>query len=764
LRTSTSSRVAIVAGVVTATISVAVATGDFGAAGESALNIVWLGAVVSLAVGIRRLPKGARMPWVFVATALGLTLVGAALRDELKTLGDLSSSRSLLPDLASGPGYVLLATGLALVVRHRRRGVGGGLDAVLDGLLAGLASLALAWVYIIEPAIAGAPMTVGVRLSIVAYPPMSVALVVLTAQLAFAAGNRRTTSQTFAVIAMTFMLVGDVLFTLTDANIVSLDQSTMMLPYALMFSAVVFFALHPTFVEFAEPMPEQRTVASPSRLAIVAVALTTPALVSVTQHNVAMTDRIALASIIVAMTGLATLRVMRALQSHARSERTLLYQATHDVLTGALNRSGLTVELADMDERDIPHAVLFVDMDRFKLVNDSFGHSFGDDLLVAVAERLRETHPDDVVARIGGDEFVVVVPYDGGIDLVVSRAEALRRSFSVPFLVRETEIPVSISVGIATSDLDGGPGALLRDADTAMYGAKDAGRDSVLVFDNSMRDRVSTRLELERDLRHALDRNELAVHFQPVVDITTSRTIGFEALMRWNHPTRGTIPPLDFIPIAEETGVIVEIGSWILEQAIEHLAAWRASGPERADLWVSVNVSARQLRDPDFVYMVERSMDRFGLSPDCLVLEVTESLLLEEGPVVPAILSRIRNHGIRLSIDDFGTGYSSLAYLQRFPFQCVKIDRAFVTPLDQEDGGEHQLVGAIVAMAAALGLSTIAEGVETLEQASRLLELGCNVAQGYYSRPVPPEQIPGTLRRLEMASASTTEQVAVSSH
>ena len=749
-----STRPAVAGAAVAALISIAASFSLLGEFSMTAIGVVGLGAALSLFAGTRRLPRGARHPWIMVAVAVLLILVAAGLRDAYKTVGDLSPSRSLIPDLASGPGYVLLAVGLVFAVRVRRRNVGGGLDAVLDGSLAGLAALALAWVFLIEPALAKTPATIGVRMSIVAYPPLSVVFVVLTTQLAFARGSRRVASIVGAVLAMLCVLVGDVFFTITDARVADLPGYVTVLPYALAYSAIVYFALHPSFREFAEPLPADNTPATPARLAFVSLALTIPAMVSVTQHNMATSDRLVLASIILVLTGTATWRVVRALQHHARSEKTLLYQATHDLLTGSLNRAGLIEELAELDERGIPHAVLFVDMDRFKLVNDSFGHSFGDDLLIAVSERLRRSRSaTDIVARIGGDEFVVVTTFTGGIDQVVGMAEALRQSFAQPFLIRDTEIPVSISVGIATSELDGGPGALLRDADTAMYGAKDAGRDSVLVFDNSMRDRVSNRLELERDLRHALKRQELAVHFQPVIDMVTGQTLGFEALMRWHHPMRGTVPPLDFIPIAEETGIIVEIGSWILDHALEQLAGWRKLSPSTADLWISVNVSARQLRDADFVFMVERSLERHGLPADCLVLEVTESLLLEEGPTAPAILNRIRNHGIRLSIDDFGTGYSSLAYLQRFPFQCVKIDRAFVDPLDNEDGGEHQLVGAIVAMAAALGLSTIAEGVETSEQADRLVELGCTVAQGYYySRPVPADQIPATLRRLAVAA------------
>lgn len=741
-------RFALIAGLLAAGISLGAPLGLFGSHGDLALNIVWLGAILASIHGIRSLPKAARGPWLVVAASLMLTLVGAALRDKYQTLGDLSPNRSLLPDLAAGPGYLLLAAGMAGVVRHRRRGVDGGVDSLLDGLLAGLASLALAWVYVLEPALATAPMSFAVGLSVVGYPAISVVLIVLTAQLAFSAGERLIVSQVFAVIAMLFMFVGDLLFTLTDAKLIALDTSVMMTPYALTFSSITYFCLHPSMKEFAKPIPIQRKIASPTRLAFVGVALLVPAVISTATTGTVSGARLELTGIIVLTTMVATARVLRALESHAQSERALLYQANHDILTGALNRSGLLVELEKLDMHGVPHAVLFIDMDRFKLVNDTYGHSFGDELLVSVAARLRRARPLDLVARIGGDEFVIVTCEDAGTPAAVAAAEMVRGTFAEPFMIEGAEIPVSISVGITTSDKVVGPVAMLRDADTAMYGAKDSGRDAVVLFDGAMRDQVSFRLELERELYHAVAREELAVYFQPVVDMTSGQPQGFEALMRWHHPMLGSVGPLTFIPVAEETGLIVEIGAWIVDQACRHLAEWRRLEPSYSHLNVSVNVSARQLRDADFPFMVQRALALHGLPAAALTLEVTESILINESITIPRVLDQIRESGVSLSIDDFGTGYSSLAYVQRFPFQTVKIDRSFVTPLDKADG-ENQLVGAIVAMAQALGLSTVAEGVETLEQQRRLVELGCHNAQGFlFSRPVPADQIPATLRRL----------------
>ena len=261
-------------------------------------------------------------------------------------------------------------------------------------------------------------------------------------------------------------------------------------------------------------------------------------------------------------------------------------------------------------------------------------------------------------------------------------------------------------------------------------------------------------LELERDLRHALDRGELTVYYQPVVHLPGGEITGFEALLRWHHPTRGTISPLAFIPIAEETGLITQIGAWILDEACRQLRVWRNMLPGGEQLTMAVNISARQLSDSDLPFMIDRTLWRHRLDGSAVCLELTESMLLDNPDAANLVLSRLRERGLHLAIDDFGTGYSSLAYLQRFPFDRVKIDRAFVEPLDQPDASEHQLVAAIVAMADALGMATVAEGVETIEQADRLFGMGCDTAQGfYYSRPVPADGVPATVQRLGIARA-----------
>jgi EAL domain-containing protein (putative c-di-GMP-specific phosphodiesterase class I) len=295
---------------------------------------------------------------------------------------------------------------------------------------------------------------------------------------------------------------------------------------------------------------------------------------------------------------------------------------------------------------------------------------------------------------------------------------------------------------------------MIRDADIAMYSAKESGRDAVAAFDESMRDRVSKRLDLERDLHHALERDELVLHYQPVIDMPSGRVIGFEALLRWNHPGWGLVSPLTFIPVAEETGLIIDIGAWALLEACRQMQQWRLQLPHGEDMTIAVNVSARQLRNQSIVGRVQRALFESGLPRDALTLELTESTLMENPTGAPEVLGRLKALGVGLAIDDFGTGYSSLAYLRRFPVDVVKIDRAFVVDLEQ-DSADSTLIAAIVAMSEALGVTTIAEGVESETQAAHLLALGCNVAQGYlFSRPMPAEDVPDAVERLAVRARS----------
>jgi diguanylate cyclase (GGDEF)-like protein len=384
--------------------------------------------------------------------------------------------------------------------------------------------------------------------------------------------------------------------------------------------------------------------------------------------------------------------------------------------------------------------VLFLDLDQFKDVNDTWGHTTGDRLLVEVGRRLTPVlRPGDLLARLGGDEFVTVVTSVSGPAAAMTLAARLAAALAEPFDLGVCQVHISASIGVVhlAAGEAGTAEDMLRDADTAMYRAKDVGGDALCLFDATMRADVDRRVALEADLRHVVELDQLRLHYQPVVDLASGALIGFEALVRWERPGHGLVPPLTFISAAEDTGAIVAIGGWVLDEGCRQLAAWDADLGLDGDLSLAFNLSARQLRDSSFVDAVAAALASSGIAPGRLVVEITESVVLEEVAEVQDALVALRALGVHLAADDFGTGYSSLSYLKRHPIDHVKIDRSFVTGLgtDPDDEG---IVTAILAMAKALRLTVVAEGIETETQRRRLTELGCDHAQGYlFAAPLP---------------------------
>ena len=429
----------------------------------------------------------------------------------------------------------------------------------------------------------------------------------------------------------------------------------------------------------------------------------------------------------------------------------LAHQAVHDALTGLPNRlqvaDRLEQALARSTEMGFEVAVLFIDLDRFKLVNDGRGHAAGDELLVAVADRLRRVvRSGDVVARFGGDEFVVVCEDQTAAfeaSLVAGRIlDALRE----PVIVDGQEIFLSASIGIAMADGTGSPESLLRDADAAMYRAKEKGRARSEFFDATMRTEALDHLETQSALHRALERDELRVFYQPVVDLASGAVAGVEALVRWEHPRHGLVSPASFVPLAEETGLIVPIGAWVLDQATAQAARWRERSWGRS-LTVNVNLSARQLRQSDLIPTLMASLLASDTDPSLLCLELTETTFMEDARSHRELLDGIRGLGVGLAIDDFGTGYSSLTYLKRLPVSVLKIDQAFVRGLGR-DAADTAIVKSVIDLAHALGLVVVAEGVEEDGQVAHLRKLGCDLAQGYYfSRPQPAEVLERQLDR-----------------
>ncbi len=433
------------------------------------------------------------------------------------------------------------------------------------------------------------------------------------------------------------------------------------------------------------------------------------------------------------------------------TERRLAHQATHDPLTGLPNRALLLDRLGMALARARRHhrrtAVLFADLDHFKVVNDSLGHSLGDRLLVEVAERLTEAlRPQDTVARFGGDEFVVLCEDLHDQHDAAAIAERIIDAISGPFGFAETEVYIGASIGIAfPDDVDVEPETFIRDADAAMYQAKERGRGRWVVFDNAMRANAVDRLDIENALRRSIERRELRVHYQPVVSIATGHIVGVEALLRWEHPERGLLLPGEFIGIAEETGLIVPIGAWVLEQACRQVHRWEASLPDRPKLSVAVNLSGRQLSHPGLVDDVAAVIGATGVDPGQVELEITESVLMDDVEMSADTLGRLKQLGVRLSVDDFGTGYSSLSYLRRFPVDLLKVDRSFVDGLGS-DPSDSAIVEAIITLAHTLGLEAVAEGVETEAQLAELRLRSCDLAQGYLlARPAAGDLIAETL-------------------
>jgi diguanylate cyclase (GGDEF)-like protein/PAS domain S-box-containing protein len=427
------------------------------------------------------------------------------------------------------------------------------------------------------------------------------------------------------------------------------------------------------------------------------------------------------------------------------AERRLVHDAFHDSLTNLPNRAlfsdllGRSIGRAQRRE-DYRFAVLFLDIDRFKIVNDSLGHIIGDQLLVAVARRLEScVRPGDTVARLGGDEFTILVDDIAEVSDATRVADRILRELQRPFNLSGQEVFTSTSIGIALSQT-GYERAddLLRDADLAMYRAKALGKARYEVFDTMMHARAVGLLQLETDLRRALDRDEFKVHYQPIIDLRKGHVVGFEALVRWQHPQRGLVMPDEFIPVAEETGLIVPVGREVLREACRQLHEWRHAF-QNLTLSVSVNLSGKQFRQPDLVDQIERILDAWQLPPATLRLEITESVIIDNTEAAIDTLSRLRAIGVRLDLDDFGTGYSSLSYLHRFEMDAIKIDRTFVSAVG--DRGENSaIVRTIVNLARNLELEVIAEGVETPEQLAILRALDCEQVQGYlFARPMTPD-------------------------
>jgi diguanylate cyclase (GGDEF)-like protein len=556
--------------------------------------------------------------------------------------------------------------------------------------------------------------------------------------------------------ALTFNLVGDLLYALIDAGHLTAGAERVAMPMyiAAYFSAGAAF-LHPSITRISDQqaLPNRHAM---GRLIVTTGSLVFPVIVLAGTSANDTTDKIVRSISAVILAAVVTARVAQAVRANNVAQAELLHGAQTDPLTGLPNRSVLLQEITNLLSHSwAPEqhpSLFFVDLDRFKNINDSLGHSAGDEVLVMVAQRLRNAVPEAaIVARLSGDEYVVLDPAARSQGAAMALGERLLSVFREPLALTQGDVFVTASIGVAaispTSSTS--PEDLVRHADTAMYRAKDAGRNCMAVYDESMHERVAHRLAVETALYRALDRRELRMYHQPILDLNTGDVVGFEALMRWQQSDGTIVSPAEFIPIAEDTGTIVPIGSWALLESLTQLRHWIDDGVCAPSATMSVNVSPRQLGDSNFPAIVSEALTRSGVSPQLLWLEVTESVMITEPELALATLRRLRSLGVRIALDDFGTGYSSLSLLQKFPLQRIKIDRAFVHGV-ADNPNDRSLVRTIVAMGRSLGLDMVAEGVESVHQLQVLSDLGCTKAQGYLiSHPVPADAMRSTVAALE---------------
>ncbi len=746
-----------------AAFAVAGAVHATGIASTLTYPLITSAAVVMAFVGLRRHRPRIIWPWATLLVVGLLWTIAGVVRDATDATGDLTGARSFLPDLFALPGYALF--GVVVFGFVKRRNPVRDVDVLLDAVLLTAGAGLIAHEVLIGPTLDLADTAIAARWAIAIYPAISTCLLVFAAQIAFAASEQR---RGFSfIVAGTFCLVlGDLVFALGEVGTLALPRQILELPYLAVAALFGSVALNPDVHADDEEERVARTAKSilgADRLAALLLALFAPLIVVATPNDgeslwiqAGMCAILALAAVV---------RMVRAIKSQELLQSELLERATHDELTGLPSRS-LIIDDIVVRLQDPAHSacVLFLDLDEFKNINDSMGHSAGDELLILVAERIANAvRPTEVVGRVSGDEFAIVASLPSPDD-AKAFGDRIRRVLREPFRLETGEVFTSASIGIAliigdeaarsattaeqVAELRGRAADLIQQADTAMYRSKEAGKNSTTVYDASMKERVQERLDMERELRHALDRSQIGVVYQPIVRGLSGRIEGFEALMRWSVDGRN-ISPGQFIPVAEECGLIIPLGTHVLTEACRQVAWWRQNIPGAEHCYVSVNLSARQVLSSDIVDVTQRVLDDFGLPGEALWLEITETTLIEDTLTTSAVMQGLLAIGVKLAIDDFGTGFSSLAYLKRFPVARVKIDRAFVMGLGQNES-DSSLVAAIIAMAKAIGLDTVAEGVETVEQAELLIELGCNQLQGFLFSPgVPPEEVVATMVNLD---------------
>lgn len=735
---------------------------------------VVLGAFVSTAIGSYAIPRATNVLLVcgfIVATLLAFRCAARSHGRSRKVwwllaYGTLGSLIGFVIDLVgfvlnanveaqrvSDPFFAITvplgATALWLLVRAFDPR--GARDELLDGAAVAIGSALIIWQFVVVNTV-HASATPG-EIIAASFPMLNVVYIVPVMALLFIP-RRPNMAVTFVITAFIFAIVSSLTYWIADARGANGDESAG--PWFILAGGLLATAaLHrggPLVAISTDTGDERRKRAiHVGRLIAFGTMLAIPPVLAA--YTDAIGERldwwayvgvaIFVSVIVVFRFGQLLTRALADRQLAEEAEDRLAHQASHDVLTTLPNRAllidRLEQTLARMHRHPSTLAILFCDLDRFKGVNDSLGHSAGDELLRQVATRFRQVvRTGDTVARLGGDEFVILCEEIEDELVALDVAERMLEVLKPPFVLEDRESFVTASIGVTiSSDANAIPDQLLQDADIALYQAKEAGRNRIERFDSQMRRWASQRHDLENALRHAVDRNELHVVYQPQIELVNETVVGFEALMRWERPTGGIVSPEVFIEVAEATGVIVQIGEWVLREACSQLASWnREYAFDVLPLRMAVNISARQLAHHNLVEMVSTALELSGIDPSWLELELTETFLVKDPDLGVRRMEALRALGVRLAIDDFGTGYSSFTYLRRLPVDSIKLDMSFVSEIGMYRK-ESSVVAAIIAMAHSLGHRVTAEGVETELQARALRALGCDAAQGYYfSRPL----------------------------
>jgi len=699
----------------------------------------------------RRLPTG-------MLHAVGLSMAcfaGAYLDQQWFTdrgIGLLTTNVLILAGFASA------ATGLGLLLRTRRstdrRAVIG--DSIIIGFGTGL----VGWVTFVQPTIEQgvAPIVVSVLGGLI-FPASSVVMFLMAVVLL---GERRANPGSWllalgavASVASTVVRSLEIAGHIGDSKRALGTALLTLALFAVAGSVLVVTVVEPTVRPVGAVHRAPSATRQLAQLVLTTATLVFPVVVLAASGPNDVRDRVVRTLAALVLAGAVIVRVVQSARTNGSAHAELLRRAQTDPLTGLPNRMVLLERMSSYVHEawrpDRQPTLYFVDLDRFKNINDSLGHSAGDELLCIVAERLvGAAPPEAMVARLSGDEFVVLDPTCSSLDAASSLADRLLAVFREPLALSEGDVFVTASIGVSSiTSLSSKPEDVLRHADTAMYRAKDSGRNCMAFYDESMHERIAHRLTVETALYRALDRQELRMFHQPIMDLDTGEVVGFEALMRWQQSDGTIVSPAEFIPIAEETGTIVPIGAWALLDALSQLRRWIDDSVCSPSCTMSVNVSPRQLADPNLPSIVSEALSRAGVDASQLWIEITESVMISEPELALATLQKMKALGVRVALDDFGTGYSSLSLLQRFPLQRIKIDRAFVQGI-ADNPSDRALVRTIVAMAQSLGLDLVAEGVESLHQMDVLSELGCKKAQGYLiSHPVPADAMRSTVSALE---------------